>query len=607
MQETAKPTTPPLKLRLPTVQIPDMTLEKVGSLLFPGYFLLSRLTNTRSKLRLFTAWGLRIGTEVGNGFAYGSIASLFFKAVTGSITGLGWFGVMALMPSILARSKGFLMYYICDIPKLEAQYTASLTQDVFRALRLRPEVPHQPIVQKLLMLSRKVNILVRGQLHLSYANSLAPTILALTSGGAYKQGAVLALFLLKATLSFLNKKQRSVMLDYINYMRGVQNQVSQLEHHDHMGGRQEFLLNDIAGNLRAATCQRQKTTWHEFFAKMPLEALSTAAITIIQALIKGISHFSNLDFSEFISNVSMQYLTAASTFHTIQGIKDVCRAIEEVQSLETFAEETFKRHKTINPPEGYYEAEKNLVLQAVCYVAGTGATSRTLYRNISLVFRPGIYWLKGKNGTGKSSLLKMISGELKPTSGSVSLGTIETRRLSPEARDRVTSYAPQDTTYHEKRSVLYNILYRLGENLFPESRLKQATSCRTAAALRTSFQNTPILRRIDRAAKILGISLLLDRNSAKELSGGEKKILMFLVSMLRAHYQKDSTVVLLDEITAGMDDEKINTVKRVLPGKYFRGKIVIVTTHEAGIFAGNNPVPFNGRYKIADQNIRAVA
>ena len=45
-----------------------------------------------------------------------------------------------------------------------------------------------------------------------------------------------------------------------------------------------------------------------------------------------------------------------------------------------------------------------------------------------------IYGLLGKNGTGKSTLLYLISGLLRPKKGTVSFDGVETRLRRPETR-----------------------------------------------------------------------------------------------------------------------------------------------------------------------------
>lgn len=62
------------------------------------------------------------------------------------------------------------------------------------------------------------------------------------------------------------------------------------------------------------------------------------------------------------------------------------------------------------------------------YTAGT-----TVFKNFSLSFtEPGVYGLLGRNGTGKSTLLYLITGLLRPKSGVVELDGKKTVDRAPE-------------------------------------------------------------------------------------------------------------------------------------------------------------------------------
>ena len=54
----------------------------------------------------------------------------------------------------------------------------------------------------------------------------------------------------------------------------------------------------------------------------------------------------------------------------------------------------------------------------------------TLYKHVDLKFAPGnCYGIIGANGAGKSTFLRILSGELEPTTGSVSLGPVSYTHL----------------------------------------------------------------------------------------------------------------------------------------------------------------------------------
>ena len=71
---------------------------------------------------------------------------------------------------------------------------------------------------------------------------------------------------------------------------------------------------------------------------------------------------------------------------------------------------------------------------------------RVLYNDVNMKFTNGnIYGVIGANGAGKSTFLKVISGELDPTKGSVTLGPGE--RLSVLSQDhfKFDAYTVLDT------------------------------------------------------------------------------------------------------------------------------------------------------------------
>src|SRR5690606_23360479 len=54
-------------------------------------------------------------------------------------------------------------------------------------------------------------------------------------------------------------------------------------------------------------------------------------------------------------------------------------------------------------------------------LAYTGPDGRTLFSNLDLSFGPGRTGLVGRNGVGKTTLLRLITGELTPAAGTISV------------------------------------------------------------------------------------------------------------------------------------------------------------------------------------------
>lgn len=54
--------------------------------------------------------------------------------------------------------------------------------------------------------------------------------------------------------------------------------------------------------------------------------------------------------------------------------------------------------------------------------------TRSVFLGLDLRLQPGLTWLRGRNGRGKTTLLKLLGGALTPASGSIRLGELDSER-----------------------------------------------------------------------------------------------------------------------------------------------------------------------------------
>jgi ABC-2 type transport system ATP-binding protein/heme exporter protein A len=54
--------------------------------------------------------------------------------------------------------------------------------------------------------------------------------------------------------------------------------------------------------------------------------------------------------------------------------------------------------------------------------------TRSVFLGLDLRLAPGLTWLRGRNGRGKTTLLKLLGGALSPASGSIHLDGLDSRR-----------------------------------------------------------------------------------------------------------------------------------------------------------------------------------
>ncbi|MDA4845908.1 ABC transporter ATP-binding protein [Hoeflea poritis] len=170
----------------------------------------------------------------------------------------------------------------------------------------------------------------------------------------------------------------------------------------------------------------------------------------------------------------------------------------------------------------------------------------TVVRDVSLRVDGGqAVFLAGRNGVGKSTLVKLIAGQLAATGGTTTLDGRDMTALPQHGRRlHGIGYAPQEGVVFDDLSILDNLtlhypdrdLNRYGDlfRLFPriEERLQQM---------------------------------------AGTLSGGEKKILSFCRALA-----EDTPLVILDEPSEGVQPENIDRMARVILDQKARGRAFLV-------------------------------
>lgn len=178
-------------------------------------------------------------------------------------------------------------------------------------------------------------------------------------------------------------------------------------------------------------------------------------------------------------------------------------------------------------------------------------------KDVSLELEDGtVTCLLGPNGTGKTTLLKVLLGFLKNESGSVKWDGMELTNLSARERARILAYVPQFSgltfPYSVEEVVLMGRLAHLKAGGAPGRKDREIA-----------------LSSLER------LSLLSLKNKLfHQLSGGEKQ----MVLIARALSQQ-SKVLVMDEPTASLDfSNQVKTMK-VIKNLGEEGYTVLMTSH----------------------------
>lgn len=186
---------------------------------------------------------------------------------------------------------------------------------------------------------------------------------------------------------------------------------------------------------------------------------------------------------------------------------------------------------------------------------------RPLFRAVALALRPGrLVWLRGRNGRGKTSLLRLLAGLATPAEGAVLCDEVPLRKQPNQWRRR--------------------LLYIAHANALKDD----LTVAESLAFLGAVHGRRPAAGDIDAALASLGIAHLRHA-PGRTLSQGQRR----RAALARLALPQPPSIWLLDEPFDALDDEAVQSLSRLLEGQARRGGSAIFTSHQA--VALHDPVP----------------
>ena len=170
-------------------------------------------------------------------------------------------------------------------------------------------------------------------------------------------------------------------------------------------------------------------------------------------------------------------------------------------------------------------------------------------KNVSVTLHSGMYGLLGRNGAGKTSLMRILATLSVPSGGEVSMNGISIKETG-KIRE-IIGYLSQDFSFYRNMSV-YDAMDYLG-----------------------LLSNLPDKIRKERIASLLEQVNLKEnmRTKIKALSGGMRQRLGIAQALLH-----DPQILIVDEPTAGLDPEERIRFRNML-SEFAEDRIVILSTH----------------------------
>ena len=203
------------------------------------------------------------------------------------------------------------------------------------------------------------------------------------------------------------------------------------------------------------------------------------------------------------------------------------------------------------PPAPSADASGEPLLQLGDLAGSRG--DRRLFQGLNLSLRPGqVVWLRGRNGRGKTTLLRMLAGLAPAAHGQIAVLGQKLSGLPPQLRSQIGYIAhanalKDDLTAAEALSFLASLSGHAAQSADVLAALKQVgMASRAQAPIRT-------------------------------LSQGQRR----RVALARLALPAQPRVWLLDEPFDALDDRGIGVLNRLLTDHTSRGGSVLLTSHQA--------------------------
>ena len=182
---------------------------------------------------------------------------------------------------------------------------------------------------------------------------------------------------------------------------------------------------------------------------------------------------------------------------------------------------------------------------------------KEVLKNVNFIINPGeIVAILGASGTGKTSIFRLLLGELKPTLGSIQLDNFALEKLSYSNLQK----------YRRQIGVVFQDFQLLPQNTVYEN---------VAFALEVCGEEDEISKKVPELLKLVG---LWDKKNQfpDSLSGGEKQ--RTAIARALVHNPK---LLIADEATGNLDPQNSKEIAALMQTLYKEKKLTILfATHD---------------------------
>ena len=187
-----------------------------------------------------------------------------------------------------------------------------------------------------------------------------------------------------------------------------------------------------------------------------------------------------------------------------------------------------------------------------------------VFEDFSLIFEPGsVTVITGKNGVGKSTLYRIITGIQKPDKGEILIDNINIEQIKQDIFKKQFISVPQEPSFFE--GTIKENFSAINEELSNDNII-------------SAISNSNLGEFLGETEK--GIDTFIDSKGSKFSLGIKKRLALARASLT------NGSIVIFDEPTEGLDQEGANLYYKYLNEAMKLKKTIIILSHDKEIIKG---------------------
>ena len=243
-------------------------------------------------------------------------------------------------------------------------------------------------------------------------------------------------------------------------------------------------------------------------------------------------------------------------------IPEFISRIGVLESNEEFLKDLMQYYSEDNKNEVIELKENFIIFENVTF----NFKSHAILNSFSIILPSNkIIGLTGPSGSGKSTFIKLIFGIETPSDGEIYIGNIPIIKKNCKSLRQYINYMNQNSHSLFDKTVFENIVYGYKD-----------TTREQIISLIEKFNLYDVFKIMDTGKEKYSF---FDKNTGKlgsNLSGGQKAI----IHLIRLDLNQVSKIIILDEVTASLDNVSRNSIIEYIKYLNKKNKTVVIISHD---------------------------